>query len=184
MDVHPLNPEDRQLMKRLLAATLTASILSTLLVVGTATTAHADDPIFVDWTSVLPSLGDAYDPNSANDCTAGRSNCIDITIREMARRFDNLGQACDHNAAFSLAYLRPTQTYKWARAQVGFFVDTPYVNHEDAVFARYYFDAYDNWAKGNVTAVPQAWNVAFNAAKAHQVSGGGNVFLGMNAHVN
>ena len=38
MDVHPLNAEDRQLMKRLLAATLTASILSTLLVVGTATT--------------------------------------------------------------------------------------------------------------------------------------------------
>src|SRR5438309_2804717 len=109
-------------MKRLLAAALTTSILSTLLVVGGATVAHADDPVFVDWTSLLPSLTDTYDPNSANDCTAGRSNCIDITLREMQRRFDPLAQACDHNAVFALAYLRTTQTYKWARDQQGFFV--------------------------------------------------------------
>src|SRR4051794_8962795 len=88
--------------------------MTTLTMVGTGT-ARADDPLFVDWTSQLPSWSDQYDPNSANDCVAGKPSCIDKTIREMQRRFDPLGQSCDHNAVFSLAYLRTTQTYKWAR---------------------------------------------------------------------
>jgi hypothetical protein len=85
---------------------------------------------------------------------------------------------------FALAYLRTTQTYGWARDQAGYFVDTPYVNHEDAVFGRYYFDAYDAWASGRRTAVPQSWLIAFDAAAARQVSGTGDLFLGMSAHVN
>jgi hypothetical protein len=156
---------------------------TTLTIVGTGT-ARADDPIFIDWTSQLPSWSDQYDPTSANDCVAGKPSCVDKTIKEMQRRFDPLGQSCDHNAVFSLAYLRTTQTYEWARDQDGFFQDTPYVNHEDAVFGKYYFDAYDNWASGNRSAVPQAWLIAFDAAKAKQVSGSGSLFLGMSAHVN
>jgi len=135
----------------------------------------------------LPSFSTQYDPNSANDCTAGRSNCVDITIREMERRFSPLASACDHNAVFSLSYLRTTQVYEEARDEPGFFEDTPFVNHEDAVFARYYFDAYDAWAKGATTlagGVPGAWKVAFDAARSRAVSGNGNLFLGMNAHVN
>src|SRR5690242_500635 len=66
---------------------------TTVIVVGTGT-AQADDPIFIDWTSQLPSWSDQYDPNSANDCVAGRSTCIDKTIKEMQRRFDPLGQSC------------------------------------------------------------------------------------------
>ena len=42
---------------------------------------------------MLPSLSDAYDPNSANDCVAGRPNCVNITIREMGRRFDGTNEA-------------------------------------------------------------------------------------------
>jgi len=146
----------------------------------------ADDstPLFVDWTSLLPSFTDAFDPNSANDCTAGRPNCVDATIREMQRRFDPLAQSCSHQAVFSMAYLRTTQTYEWARNQPGYFNDTPWVNHEDAVFAKYYFQAYDNWASGNRSAVPQAWQIALDAAANHGVSGSGNLLLGMSAHVN
>ena len=146
--------------------------------------AHADDPIFIDWSSLLPGLIDAYDPSSANDCVAGRPPCVDATIREMRRRFKPLGQSCNHNAVFSLAYLRTTQTYKWARDQPGFFADTPWVNHEDAVFAKYYFNAYDDWAAGRRDQVPQAWQIAFDAAAARRVTGSGNLLLGMNAHVN
>ena len=167
--------------------------LAALIVVGALFTlprlsasASADDtaPLFVDWTSLLPSLDDAFDPNNANDCTAGRPNCVDITIREMQRRFDPLAQSCSHQAVFSMAYLRTTRTYEWARDQAGYFNDTPWVNHEDAVFAKYYFRAYDNWASGNRTAVPQAWLIAFDAAANKQVSGSGNLLLGMSAHVN
>ena len=154
------------------------------LIIPVSHQAAADDPIFVDWPSLLPGLVDEYQPSSANDCVAGRPHCVDATIREMERRFRSLGPACDHNAVFALAYLRTTQTYKWARDQSGFFADTPWVNHEDAVFAKYYFEAYDNWAGGTRGQVPQAWLIAFDAAATRQVNGSGDLLLGMNAHVN
>ena len=95
--------------------------------------ARADDPVFVGWSSLLPGLTEEYNPSSANDC-AGRVG-VRAVIREMQRRFEPLGRSCDHNAMFALAYLRTTQTYLWAAQQPGFFQDTPWVNHEDAVFA-------------------------------------------------
>ena len=146
--------------------------------------ARADDPIFVDWTSQLPGLTDEYDPSSENDCVAGRPHCVDATIKEMQRRFKPLGQGCDHNAIFALAYLRTTQAYKWARDQDGFFNDTPWVNHEDAVFAKYYLNAYDAWAAGRRSDAPQAWLIAFDNAAAKRVSGSGDLLLGMSAHIN
>src|SRR3954453_3631109 len=60
---------------------------SFLTVAATTTPAAADDPILVNWPTLLPSFTDQFDPNSANDCTAGRPTCVDITIREMQRRF-------------------------------------------------------------------------------------------------
>jgi hypothetical protein len=155
-----------------------------LLIPAGPRTALADDPIFVDWASLLPSLTDAYNPSSENDCVAGRPRCLYATIREMERRFAPLGQSCDHNAIFALAYLRTTQTYGWARDQPGFFTDTPWVNHEDAVFAKYYFNAYDGWASGQRGQVPPAWLIAFDAAAGRRVTGSGNLLLGMNGHVN
>jgi hypothetical protein len=147
-------------------------------------TAGADVPVFVDWSSLLPTFTEAYEPSSANECVSGRPACLDKTIREMQRRFAPLGRACAHNAVFGLAYLRTTQTYGWARNQPGFFDDTPFVNHEDAVFAKYYFDAYDNWAAGRRDRVPPSWLTALDAGAGRKVSGTGNLFLGMSAHVN
>jgi hypothetical protein len=169
---------------KLVAAILSATLLGGLVVTAGTAPAGADTPVFVDWTSSLPSFTDTYDPTSENDCTAGRSSCLAKTIREMQRRFKPVGLACDHRAVFGLAYLRTTQTYGWARDQQGFFADTRFVNHEDAVFARYYFDAYDAWNAGRMGDVPQAWQTAFGAAAARQVSGTGDLFLGMSAHVN
>ena len=110
-------------------------------------------------------------------------NCVRAVIREMQRRFE-LGRSCDHNAMFALAYLRTTQTYLWAAQQPGFFQDTPWVNHEDAVFAKYYFNAYDNWLAGNWSQVPQAWLIAFDSAKDRRTTGSGDLLLGMSAHIN
>lgn len=146
--------------------------------------AHADDPTFIPWSSQLPGLTDEFVPNSANDCVAGRMNCVRSVIREMERRFEPLGRSCDHNSAFALAYLRTTQTYLWAAEQPGYFRDTPWVNHEDAVFAKYYFNAYDNWLAGNRSQVPQAWLIAFDSAAARRTTGSGDLLLGMSAHIN
>jgi hypothetical protein len=142
--------------------------------------ATAEDAPFVGWTALLPGLSFPYDPASPDDCSAGRVQCVDKTVREMTRRLDRFG--CDHNAIFSLTYLRVTEEYR--RTIDGpFFDDTPFVNYEDTLFAHYYFAAYDAWAAGRIAEVPPAWRVAFNAAKARSVQGMGDLLLGINAHV-
>lgn len=153
-----------------------------ILALGAPCAAVADDPPFVGWSALLPSLALPYDPASPDDCIAGRSQCVDKTIREMTRRFDPLASSCDHNAIFSLTYLRVTQEYR-RTIDEPFFDDTSFVNYEDTVFAHYYFAAYDSWAAGRTENVPPAWRIAFNAAAQHTVSALGDLFLGINAHV-
>ena len=149
----------------------------------TAGAARAEDPLFLGWTTLAPALTTEYDPSSENDCAAGRTRCVDAVIREMDRRFRPLASACDHDAIFSLTYLRTTEEYRRAIEDPAFFEDTRFVNHEDVVFARYYFEAYDDWSAGRLAAVPQAWAIAFRAADQRAVSAAGNVVLGINAHV-
>jgi hypothetical protein len=142
----------------------------------------ADDAPFVGWTALLPALSLPYDPNDPDDCIAGRVQCVDKTIRDMTRRLDPLASSCDHNAIFSLTYLRVTEEYR-STVTGPFFDDTPFVNHEDTIFAHYYFSAYDAWAAGQTADVPPAWRIAFDAAKRHSVSASGDLLLGINAHV-
>jgi hypothetical protein len=54
-------------------------------------------------------------------CAGGRPERVDVTIASMRQRFEPLARGCDHDGMFALAYLRTTQTYKWARDQPGFF---------------------------------------------------------------
>ena len=145
--------------------------------------ARAEEPPFLGWTALLPGLTTEYEPSSENDCAAGRTRCVDAVIREMQRRFDPLANACDHDAIFSLTYLRTTEEYRRTIEDPTFFDDTRFVNHEDAVFARYYFDAYDDWSAGRLSAVPRAWAIAFASADQRAVSAAGNIALGINAHV-
>jgi Family of unknown function (DUF5995) len=145
--------------------------------------ARADDPPFVPWSALLPGLTMEYQPDSENLCSAGRTRCVDAVVREMQRRFDPLATSCDHNAIFLLVYLRVTQEYRRTVADPTFFQETNFVNHEDAVFARAYFDAYDAWHAGNRGAVPGAWAAAFQAAADRSVTSSGDLLLGINAHV-
>jgi hypothetical protein len=153
-----------------------------IVVLGAPSAAVADDPPFVGWSALLPSLALPYDPASPDDCIAGRSQCVDKTIREMTRRTDPLTSSCDHNAIFSLTYLRVTQEYR-RTIDEPFFDDTSFVNYEDTLFAHYYFAAYDSWATGRTEEVPPAWRIAFDAASRHAVSALGDLLLGINAHV-
>jgi hypothetical protein len=162
---------------------LAAAAAVTSLVVG-MTPSGADIALYVPWTSVLPGWNDQFVPSSDNDCAAGHPTCLTVTLNEQTRILDQNGQTCNHNAIFALAYARMTQTYGWTRNQAGYYNDVPYMNHMDAVFARYYTDAYYNWTNGNRSGVPQAWLYAFDAAKNKTVSGAGDLFLGMNAHIN
>ena len=158
-------------------------LLIGLLLMFTAGSARAEDPPFVGWTALLPGLTTEFDPSSENDCTAGRTRCVDAVIREMRRRFDPLAQSCDHDSIFALAYLRTTEEYRRTIEDPYFFEDTAFVNHEDVVFARLYFDAFDAWHSGRTAEVPRAWAIAFEAAADRSMPASGNLSLGISAHV-
>ena len=125
----------------------------------------AEDPLHVPWSSALPGWTEEFVPTSENDCVAGRDSCLRTTLKELGRVFEETARSCSHNAVFSLAYLRITQTYGWSRELPGYYEDVPFANHQDAVFARYYTDAYTRWRDGDRAAVPQSWLLAFDAAR-------------------
>src|SRR4029453_9956183 len=99
----------------------------------------------------------------------------------MTTRFNGLEATCNHNTLFALTYLRTTEEYRSAVVEPGFFSDPNFINHQDAVFARFYFDAWDAYRGGNVAATPRAWQLAFAAADQKRVNGTGNILLGMSA---
>jgi hypothetical protein len=164
---------------------VSATVVMSLVTVGATTTpAHADLLPYVPWSSYLSGWTDEYVPTSDNDCVAGRSTCLKATLKEESRIADDTAANCSHNAIFPRAYVRMTQLYGYTRDIPGYYQDVQYFNHVDAVFAKYYTDAYYNWTSGNRAAVPQAWLTAFDAGQARTVSGSGDLLLGMNAHIN
>ena len=171
---------------RTAAGVAAVTVVASLLTVGTTSApAHADGLLpYVPWSSYLPGWTDQYVPSSDNDCVAGRPNCLNGTLKEQSRIADDTASTCSHNAVFARAYVRMTQLYGYTRDIPGYYQDVPYFNHVDAVFAKYYTDAYYNWKNGNRAAVPQAWLTALDAGAAKAVSGSGDLLLGMNAHIN
>jgi Family of unknown function (DUF5995) len=168
---------------RLRSSLRLAVLALVLLALAQPATAGAEDPPFVGWSALLPGLSLPYDATSPDDCIAGRVKCVDKVIRQMTERFQPLASSCDHDAIFALTYLRVTEEYRRTIESPTFFDDTPFVNHEDVVFAHYYFAAYDAWDAGRTEEVPPAWRVAFDAARDRAVSANGNLLLGISAHV-
>ena len=166
-------------MKRHLAA----AILTLACALVAPAMASAEDPPYLGWPGLLPAVPGTYSPTTEDDCVKGRTSCVDAVIREMYDRFDPLASACDHDAVFSLAYLRTTEEYRRTIEDPDFFDDTAFVNHEDAVFAEYYFRAQDAWNGDLRDLTPPAWAHAFEAAERRELSATGNLVLGMNAHI-
>ena len=164
--------------------TLLGAVLASLAIAVTPSAASADFNVVTDWSVLLPSLAPAYDPNDPNLCNSGKPQCVDLVAKEMDKRLQPLADSCSHNALFALLYLRVTNHVGDAVRTAGVFQDPGFISHEDAVFADYYFDAYDAYAGGDLAHTPGAWKVAFDAAKNKQVTGLGNLLLGMNAHIN
>jgi hypothetical protein len=141
-----------------------------------------DDPFFLNWPAFLPAVPVDFTASTENDCPRGTVGCVDNVVREMTRRLSHL--ACAHDAPFAFVYLRTTQEYRRAVEDPHFFADNAFVNHEDTVFADFYFRAYDRYRNGNLAEVPPAWRIAFQSADARKVTGMGDILLGMNAHIN
>ena len=146
-------------------------------------TSSYDDPFFLNWPTYLPSMTpDTYVASTSNECKNGQVQCVDKVIREMTERYNALG--CDHDSTFAFTYLVTTQEYRRAVEDPNFFTDNAFINHQDALFADYYFDQFDDWHRGAVADVSPAWRIAFDSSDRQLVGGMGSVFLGMNAHIN
>jgi Family of unknown function (DUF5995) len=122
--------------------------------------------------------GDVADKRA---CQEGQPHCAHFVIQEMERRFRHLAKDCNHDAIFSLLYLRTTEKFRETLSAIGY--DNPAsIVRQDALFADYYFRAYDAHHKGE-GFVPPAWRIAFAAADRRGVTAAGNALLGINAHV-
>jgi hypothetical protein len=161
---------------------LTGALLAALLAGGPPASAATQQN--VAWSAHLAGWTDEFVPTSENDCVAGRDTCLKATLKELARVADSTAKTCSHDAIFSRAYLRMTQTYGWSRDIPGYYEDVPFANHQDAVFAKYYTDAYYAYRSGDRASVPQAWRIAFDASRDKRVTGSGSLLLSMNAHIN
>lgn len=111
----------------------------------------------------------------------GKPKCVEFVIREMERRYKPLAWQCDHNALFALGYLRSTEVFLQTLKDIDY-SDRANVIREDALFAEYYFRAYDAYHLGAAN-VPPAWKEAFDAAQSRSVTSSGDLVLGFNAHI-
>jgi len=137
------------------------------------------------WRTIKKTLQAAFDPASTNPCNRGSLSCLTALVNEMDRRFDPLASSCDHDAVFSLAYLRTTQKIQQTvTADPAFFHNNAFVNHEAAYFASYYFNARDAFLAGKLSKVPPAWRIAFQASRDRTVNGSGDLLLQASAHIN
>ena len=172
-----------------MTARLTATLLAFLALAVVATTASAqqDGSPIPQPTDQLPGLVahegmTGFDPNSPDDCLAGREACVDEVIGHLDAHFRPLAEPCDHNAIFALTYLRTTQNYKatlfW---DPPLFRDRARVNHFDQRFAHYYFRAWNRWRKHGDG--PRPWRIAFGAADRREVTGRTNLTAAVAAHI-
>ena len=133
------------------------------------------------WLRLTETLEGPHDLRSANRCVRGEFSCIALVVSEMRQRYEKLAKSCDHRAAFALMYLQVTDGVGAEGAHL--FRDPAWLNHLDAVFARLYFSAFDDWQGRRRERVPAAWRAAFQAAEARASTGLGDMLLGMNAHI-
>lgn len=138
---------------------------------------------YSDWNPDYPGFPSNVERSERGDCLDGSDECIERTIGEMWRRFHRMIPTCDHNAIFSLTYLRVTEDVREA-IDTGFYPDLGWINGQDASFARIYFLNYANWRAGRLDLVPESWRMTFGASERKEVEGIGNLLLSMNAHIN
>jgi hypothetical protein len=169
-------------LTRLLVLACSAALAGTLSVAP----AQADpvgpgalDPVI----GALPAAPIPYTPYDGPVCAEGDPQCIVDVIDEMEDRLAPLAADCDHDAIFSLAYLRVTQNVK-AAADSGYFHDRTWLTQLDAVFAGMYFHTMDTWNAGHQDEVAPAWRIALKASDDRSMTGLGDFLLNMNAHIN
>lgn len=182
---------------QLLAGVAVAAVLVTGAAVAAGTTQHDTrpapgpgfgsgpvtpaDPVDPTWARAVAGLVAGVDPGSPNPCQAGREECLEAVVAEMAARLEV--RSCAHTAPFAFTYQEMTKGVGRGVADDAFFAAPAVTAHLDALFARFYFDAFDSWTAGRRDEVPGAWQMAFEAADRGESTAAADMLLGMNAHI-
>jgi hypothetical protein len=159
-----------------------AVVLSiTALGVG-ASARGSDHPANVHWERFLPALPSPTEiqPRSVPNCRRARMRCIDVEVRRLRALQRRWG--CDHRAVFATTYLELTKELRRVLRRRPHFLRYPrYLYVEDALFANVYFRTIRAARRGK--PVPEAWQIAFDAARSKDLNGAQDMLLGINAHV-
>jgi hypothetical protein len=116
------------------------------------------------------------------NCRVAKPKCVRVTIQRLRALRDRLG--CDHRAVFATTYLELTKQIRddmragLVRRKM---IDPKYLYTEDGLFANFYFKVVRAYNRGE--PVPEAWRIAFDAARAGEKAAVQDMLLGINAHV-
>ena len=115
-------------------------------------------------------------------CPGRDPSCPEAVILEMYERWRPLSQTCDHRAVFALTYLRTTEEYFRTVTETGVLRRPAMGHHEDAT-------------SPSSTSTPRTTSAApgegpgglagrLRRGRSPNVTGAGDLFLGMSAHIN
>jgi hypothetical protein len=135
----------------------------------TALRSHADDPTHPD-PALLPLIADPFE--SVADAHE-RLTTLEATFRERG----------DRRGAFLCVYARVTEAVG-AAIDAGEFADPEWVTDYLVTFADLYREALLAYETGDLVALPDPWQVAFETAARGDALVVQDVVLGINAHVN
>ena len=159
-----------------------ALVVGAVVVLAAVAARGSDHPANVHWERFLPALPSPTEiqPRSVPNCRKATMRCIDVEIRrlrDLQRRW-----RCDHRAVFATTYLELTKTLRRVLRERPQFLRYPrYLYVEDALFANVYFNAIRDARRGR--RVPEAWRIAFDAARSADLNAAQDMLLGINAHV-
>jgi hypothetical protein len=162
-------------------AALVVVALGALPAPAPAGTGGSPDP-GIHWESYLPDMPPANgpQPHAVPGCRTPTVRCIDTEIRNLRARQKQFG--CDHRGVFATTYLELTRQLRdTLRTRPDLFVDKRYLYTEDALFADIYLNTLRSYARGK--PVPQAWQIALDAAQSPDLNAAQDMLLGINAHV-
>ena len=108
---------------------------------------------------------------------------FDDVLASLGRLQEIFYDCRDRRAVFVSAYLLITAAVK-SRTLAEGFLDNEWVTRYDVAFANRYRSALLAYERGELAAVPEAWRIAFDAARHNDALIIQDLMLGINAHVN
>lgn len=151
--------------------------VSSLVRAGAATVTTA-----VLWVGVGVPAGAAMTGGRPHaPCSGPLAACVAVSERALTAVREQLG--CDHRAPFAALYVRVQQALADAlRERPALFAEPSWVGGDlNAAFVDAYLRSYE--ADRDGWPVPDAWRIAFAAARGGDTNAGQDALLGANAHI-